>query len=198
MPVSERLPHPGTRVVMATGSRAPSRCCSRFSHPRRRRVRGWPGPLPSVRCGSAGTRSPPGSARTARARAHAPSPAGGTCSVARGARNARGHLPGTRVAHMAPLVAGTAPWAPRAVPVPVPVPCPCPFPCPCRGAAGAAAPRSSESSRRESKNSSRLREEALGAPPAASGHRRGARSLHPQEGTDVARCHGGRGRGGGL
>lgn len=61
----------GTRVVMATGSRAPSRCHSCSSRPRRRCARGWPGPLPSPRCGSGSTRSPPGSARAAHASTHA-------------------------------------------------------------------------------------------------------------------------------
>jgi len=145
---------------MATGSRALSRCRSRSSHPQRHRVRGWPGPLPSQCCGSGSTRSPPGSAHAARARTHAactssvrdavPEPP--PCHAA----------PGTRVPRMAPLLArqprpipvGTqaAWWGAGAEPTSagaVPVPCPSP----CR-AAGAAAPRSSESSCRESKNSS--------------------------------------------
>lgn len=54
VPSSEHppCPHPASRVgpavVMATGSRAPSRCRSLSSRARRHSVRGWSGPLPTL------------------------------------------------------------------------------------------------------------------------------------------------------
>lgn len=48
LPVPILLPSVGPVVVMATGSRAPSRCRSLSSRARRRSVRGWPGPLPAL------------------------------------------------------------------------------------------------------------------------------------------------------
>lgn len=115
----------GTRVVMATGSRAPSRCHSCSSRPRRRCARGWPGPLPSPRCGSGSTRSPPGSARAARAGTHAacargwhPQLGAGGYHTGPGTVLGRGHgaqdpphatWVQARVPHTAPLLTGSAP-----------------------------------------------------------------------------------------
>lgn len=162
---------------MATGSRAPSRCRSRSSCLRRRRVRGWPGPHPSLRCGSASTRIPPGSACAACARTHAACTRGWHLQLSTGPGTQHRDGEGTRcpiplhdtcvrahVCHTWPCsspgqshhgTVGTkvAPRQSQARAMPCPSPC---------HAAGAAALHSSESFCRESKNSSRFGEAGTG------------------------------------